>query len=145
MAAYLTRCSVIDCVGDDLQPFPATVVLDDGRIVAIDRGDDTTGASAPFEAETVIDLEGAYLLPGLWDAHCHPGGMIPDPNRVAYFETEAEHTLRAMRNTMAALRAGVTALRSAGEASFIDVALREAYANQQPAGLSHRSQNGIEV
>jgi imidazolonepropionase-like amidohydrolase len=36
---------------------------------------------------------------------------------------------------MAALGVGVTALRSAGEGGFIDVALREAYANQQPTGL----------
>jgi imidazolonepropionase-like amidohydrolase len=36
---------------------------------------------------------------------------------------------------MSALRVGITALRSAGEAGFIDVALREAYANQQPTGL----------
>jgi imidazolonepropionase-like amidohydrolase len=61
--------------------------------------------------------------------------MIPDPARISAFETEAERTLRAARNTMSALKVGVTALRSAGEAGFIDVALREAYSNEQPAGL----------
>jgi imidazolonepropionase-like amidohydrolase len=134
MALWLTRCSVIDCALDDLQPFPAKVVIDKGRITAVDKLD-SVGESRPSEGAVIIDLDGAYLLPGLWDSHCHPGGMIPDPNRVAYFETEAEHTLRALRNTSAALRAGVTSLRAAGEANFIDVALREAYANQQPTGL----------
>jgi len=135
MAICLTRCSVVDCAGNDLQPFSATVVLEDGRITAIDKLGGPTGVAQPSEGATVIDLGGAYLLPGLWDCHCHPGGMIPDPNRVSYFEAEAEHTLRALRNTSAALRVGVTALRAAGEANFIDVALRETYANRQPAGL----------
>jgi imidazolonepropionase-like amidohydrolase len=61
--------------------------------------------------------------------------MIPDPHRVTCFETEAELTLRALRNTSAALRAGVTALRATADSSFIDIALRETFANRQPAGL----------
>src|SRR5262249_35245417 len=61
--------------------------------------------------------------------------MIPDPHRVSLFESEAERTLRAARNTMAALRAGVVALRAVGDASFLDVALRETYANRLPGGL----------
>lgn len=131
MKLYLTHCSVIDCVSDDPKPFSATVVVEEGKIAAIE----TEKAAQPPEGATIIDLDGAYLLPGLWDSHCHPGGMIPDPHRVACFETEAERTLRAARNTTAALRVGVTALRSTGEANFIDVALRETYASHQPAGL----------
>ncbi|MGD9375657.1 MAG: amidohydrolase family protein [Anaerolineae bacterium] len=133
MAMYLTNGLVIDCATDEPAPFPATVVVEDGSITAIQPGGGET--APPPKTATVVDLEGRYLLPGLWDSHCHPGGMIPDPNRMTAFETEAERTLRAARNTMAALQVGVTALRSAGEAGFIDVALREAYANQQPAGL----------
>ena len=79
MNLYLTNCLVIDCVGDDFQPFAATVVVEDGQINKIDQ----TGDVQPPEGATVIDLNGAYLLPGLWDVHCHPGGMIPDPNRVS--------------------------------------------------------------
>jgi imidazolonepropionase-like amidohydrolase len=131
MKLYLTNCSVIDCVSDDPKPFSATVTVEEGKIAAIER----EKAAQPPEGAAVIDLDGAYLLPGLWDSHCHPGGMIPDPHRVACFETEAERTLRAARNTTAALRVGVTALRSTGEANFIDVALRETYANRLPAGL----------
>jgi hypothetical protein len=61
--------------------------------------------------------------------------MIPDPHRVSLFESEAERTLRAARNTMAALRAGVVALRAVGDAGFVDIALRETYANRLPSGL----------
>jgi len=131
MQVWLTNCSVIDCIGDDLGPFAANVVVENGKITTIDQ----SSLTPPPDEATVIDLGRAYLLPGLWDAHCHPGGMIPDPNRVSYFETEAERTLRAVRNTASALRVGVTALRAVGESNFIDVALRETYANRQPAGL----------
>lgn len=134
MTLYLTNGLVIDCATDELKAVPATVVIDNGLITQIYP---LAGQPAPPPPanSTVIDLNGNYLLPGLWDAHCHPGGMIPDPNRITAFETEAERTLRAVRNTSAALQVGVTGLRSAGESAFIDVALREAYANEQPAGL----------
>ena len=131
MKMYFTNCSVIDCVTDDLQPVSANVVVENGKIVKINAPDESPIASDA----TVIDLGGAYLLPGLWDAHCHPGGMTPDPDRVSAFETEAEHTLRAARNTTAAIRVGVTALRAVGESNFIDVALKETYANLHPTGL----------
>lgn len=130
MTIHLTNCAVIDCVSDQLEPVAATVIIEGESIARIERGSPPPAAGA-----TVLDLGGAYLLPGLWDVHCHPGGMIPDPNRVSYFETEAECTLRALRNTTAALRAGITALRAVAEANFIDVALRETFANRQPAGL----------
>lgn len=130
MRVTLTNGFIIDCVSDDPQAFRGSVTIEERRITAIERG----ASRAPAGA-AVIDLAGAYLLPGLWDAHCHPGGMIPDPDRVSHFETEAERTLRAVRNTVAALHAGVTALRAVGEANFIDVALRTTYAAGQPTGL----------
>ncbi|GIK37346.1 MAG: amidohydrolase [Chloroflexota bacterium] len=130
MELYLTNCLVIDCAGDELKPYAATVIIANGKIAKIERGH-----PAPPPEANVVDLRGAYLLPGLWDVHCHPSLMIPDPQGVSYFHTEAERTLLAVRNTMAALRVGVTALRAVSEANFIDVALRETYANQQPTGL----------
>lgn len=134
MALHLTNGYVVDCATDDLRPFAATIGVAEGRIAAIYR-EGTAPSPAPQPTDTVVDLGGRYLLPGLWDCHCHPGGMIPDPMRVTCFETEAEYTLRALRNTSAGLGAGVTALRSTGDGNFVDVALREAYANRQPAGL----------
>jgi imidazolonepropionase-like amidohydrolase len=130
MALHLTNAQIIDCVGDDLRPVVGTVVIEGGLIGTVEPGP----SRAPADGWT-IDLRGAYLLPGLWDVHCHPGGMIPDPHRVSLFESEAERTLRAARNTMAALRAGVVALRAVGDAGFVDIALRETYANRLPSGL----------
>jgi imidazolonepropionase-like amidohydrolase len=73
----------------------ATVVLRDGKIVSIGPG------PAPAGAE-VMDLEGRYVLPGLFDAHTHLDDLD-----------------RARR----ALESGVTTARSASVGSYRDVVL----------------------
>ncbi|MBI1880293.1 MAG: hypothetical protein HYR94_19075 [Chloroflexi bacterium] len=87
MELYLTHCFVIDCAGDELKPYAATIAIVNGKITNIDRSQAT-----PSPEANIIDLRGAYLLPGLWDVHCHPSLMIPDPQGVSYFQTEAERT-----------------------------------------------------
>src|SRR5262245_18963465 len=63
----LTSAHVIDCVGE--RPIVGgSVVIERGRIAEVldgSRPPDTRNAD-------VIDLEGTYLLPGLWDVHIHP-------------------------------------------------------------------------
>jgi imidazolonepropionase-like amidohydrolase len=127
-----TNCFVVDCVAS--KPLPQAVVLvEDGKIAWVHSGRDV---AIPEDA-TLVDLGGSYLLPGLWDCHCHPGSMIPDPERYSSFETEAELTLRALRNVRGAFEAGVTGLRVVAEGAFVDVALREAFAGITPTGMWH--------
>ncbi|MGZ5227832.1 MAG: hypothetical protein ACXWCS_27040, partial [Burkholderiales bacterium] len=62
MRTILTNATLIDCVN----PTPVknvTVVVDKGRISEIL----TDGLKAPSGDATLVDLAGAYLLPGLWD------------------------------------------------------------------------------
>lgn len=130
MKIAFSNCFVIDCV----QPQPianATVTVENGIITSVHRG-------ALVEPCTkVFNPKGSYLLPGLCDCHCHPAGMIPDPENYSAFETKGERTLRALHNTQGALQTGITSVRAAGEANFIDVALREQYANRTPTGMGH--------
>lgn len=92
----LTDANVLDIRTGEVM-FGATVVLRDGRIAEV-------GATAvPSDAEE-IDLGGAYVLPGLMDAHVH----ISD-----------------LAGARRALESGVTTVRSASVGSYRDVTLRE--------------------
>jgi imidazolonepropionase-like amidohydrolase len=124
-----TNCMVVDCVG--AAPIPAATVLVEGDRISWIESDDV---AIPEDA-AVVDLAGNTLMPGLWDCHCHPGLMIPDPERYACFETEGELALRALRNLLGAFQAGVTGVRAVAEAAFVDIALREAFAGLTPTGM----------
>ena len=138
MKTLLTNCVIIDCV----QPEPienTSVLIENGIIKSIQKEREN------IPDAKIVDLKGAYLLPGLWDCHCHPGGMTPDTDKYASFETDPERTLRALRNTQSVLHTGVTSIRAVGEASFIDVALREAYSNKTPTGLWREAYTSISL
>ena len=70
MPLILTNVNLIDCVNEGVTP-DASVVIDDDRIVEVGA----SGATPPSSA--VIDLRGAFLLPGLWDVHVHPEYPVP--------------------------------------------------------------------
>jgi imidazolonepropionase-like amidohydrolase len=110
------------------------VTIRDGRIVSILPA----GASAPTGA-TVIPACGAYLMPGLIDAHVHlltPFKSIPSLQAAGfdfqYFITSIFGDYSPQRE--AYLAAGVTALRDMGDTARQIFALRAAVARHQLAG-----------
>ena len=120
MRLVLTNAKVIDCV----HPTPvddATVVVQDGRIAEILAGG---RRPAPGEGDgaTVVDLGGAYLLPGLWDVHVHPDYLSLADVPLADQVTRFGHRLMT-----ALTEAGVTGVRCAGAHHFMDVAWRRAF------------------
>ena len=124
MRLILTNCNVIDCVNPDPKT-QATVVIEDGRILDVRDGGPPAGASG----DRVIDLEGSYLLPGLWDVHIHPQHPVPAGTTVAQI------TANFGQNLMTGMiEAGVTAVRSGGARDWMDVAWRRAFAGPGPAG-----------
>ena len=94
----LTNARVVD-VHDGTVSEPATVVIEDGRIVAI-----TDGAADAPEGAATVDLMGRYLAPGLLDAHVH---------------------VSSVANARRALLSGVTTMRSMGTSHYVDVGMRE--------------------
>jgi imidazolonepropionase-like amidohydrolase len=117
MRLVLTNARLIDCVSGGVAD-GASVTVEGGRIVEVlGATRSPSGAGAD-----VIDLGGAYLLPGLWDVHVHlewprtPGASVP-----------ALTVQYAGNATQALLEAGVTGIRTAGTPHFIDVALRRTY------------------
>ena len=120
MDLELIHAVVID--GVQPEPRPGRVLVRDGRIAQVDYDGTRSEAAA---GATVLDLDGAYLIPGLWDAHSH---LFPPVARRAGL-TVPELTLDyAALATAGLVEGGVTGLRSAGMPHFIDVALREAAA-----------------
>ena len=124
MKRVLTNATVIDCV--DPRPVPgASVTIENGRIVEVldaSRSPDTRQAE-------VIDLGGAWLLPGLWDVHIHPDYLASTGASIA------EQTAIFGHRMMEALtESGVTGLRCAGAAHFMDVAWKRAFDAGQYVG-----------
>lgn len=124
MRTVLTNATLIDCV----QPAPvegASVVIENGRIAEIRTG----GWQPAAGGSDVIDLNGAYLLPGLWDVHVHPDYLtladMPLADQVALFG----HRLMS-----ALTESGITGFRCAGTHSFMDVAWKRAFDSGQYVG-----------
>ena len=117
MSLVLTNAHLIDCVHP--QPLAgASITVEDGRIVEVLDGQ----RSPATQGARVIDLHGAYLLPGLWDVHVHlEWPRLPDAKLAeltVQYSTNATHGLT---------QAGITGIRTAGVPHFIDVALKRAY------------------
>jgi imidazolonepropionase-like amidohydrolase len=123
MRLGLTNCNLIDCVSPDPKA-NASVVIEGGRIVEI-----LSGGESPRQTGEVIDLNGAYLLPGLWDVHVHP------EHPAAPGTTLSQRTASFGQNLSLGLtQGGVTGVRCGGAADFMDVAWRRAFSAPGMAG-----------
>jgi imidazolonepropionase-like amidohydrolase len=104
----------------------ATIVIQNGSIVRIDRG-----ATGPV----TYDLGRYTLLPGLIDAHSHPSWHFNRSGRYhtpSDSETPVQAMLAMVGNAEATLRSGVTTLQSPGSPEDAD--LRDYIASGAVAG-----------
>jgi len=108
----LLNCSAIDVREGRVRE--GAVSIEEGLISAFERGGG---------GET-IDLEGAFLLPGLITCHTHLSIVFPfhetDEN-----ESPAITALRCQKRATDALRAGITTVRTVGEMHRADISLRQ--------------------
>src|SRR3954470_6937860 len=120
----LTNATLIDCV--DPKPAPnTTVVIDQARIAEI-----LPAGKKPAAGDAkIIDLKGAYLLPGLWDVHIHP-----DYLSLADMPLADQVTLFGHRLMAALTESGITGFRCAGAHHFMDVAWKRAFDSGQYVG-----------
>ena len=117
----LTNCNVIDCTGKPLMK-NMTVVITGSKITAIKQG--PYQKSKNEKGVKVIDLKGAYVLPGFGNVHTHLSDLLPDPNNILEDEPLPSAVIRAGLNAMDALRHGFTLIRTVGDREFLDVAWR---------------------
>jgi imidazolonepropionase-like amidohydrolase len=125
----LTNCSVVDVVTGAVHDH-ARVMIDGNRIAGVD-----TSAGDGYGDADVVDLGGAYVLPGLINMHVHFGLILPGAagDRMQN-ETEAGLALRMARNAREALLAGVTTVRLTGERKHADFALKASIASGETIG-----------
>ena len=75
----LTNCNVIDCTGRPVQE-DMTVVIEGNKIASISQGGyEPDGQSSDVR---LIDLEGAYVLPGFWNMHTHLTDLYPKNHKL---------------------------------------------------------------
>jgi imidazolonepropionase-like amidohydrolase len=118
-STILANASVID----GLRPEPqlrATVVVKDDRIVRVSA---TPPTRTERQEARLIDLNGAWLLPGLCDAHTHLVSPLQGPPG----ETAIDLYLRMGKAAIDAFNMGVTTARVLGAPHFSDVAWRKAF------------------
>ncbi len=97
-----------------------TIVVEGDHIANV-----SSGAVAVKDADTVIGLGNATVLPGLMDAHTH---LTSDPT-FGYQELGVSIPREALigaKNARATLMAGFTSVRNVGANGFTDTALRDA-------------------
>lgn len=113
MALVLRGCKVFD--GGVRGVFPrATVIVDGDRITAVHPDGPPT---EPAPGDTVYDLTGKTLLPGLFNCHAHLGwdgyGDLREESEEAV-QRPVHAGIRVARNLHACLEAGVTTIRDLG-------------------------------
>jgi imidazolonepropionase-like amidohydrolase len=85
-----------------------------------------TNKFRPSSKDTIFDLSGKTILPGLIDCHVHfclDGS--PDPVRSFSRESVPTTVLKAARYAELTLEAGVTTVRDQGGKDYIDIAIRD--------------------
>ena len=109
---------------------PATIVIEDGRITAVERGH-----RAPGEGDELIDLSGSTVLPGLMDMHTHVSQELgPGSYLVRFTHSPPRITLQSTVYARRTLDAGFTTIRDLGDRFNISIALRDAIARGEVVG-----------
>jgi imidazolonepropionase-like amidohydrolase len=114
---------------------PSTIVIRDGRVVAVQDG--YASASTPeFSGAEVIDLRNRFVLPGLLDSHVHlasdTGGVLSQLEEVQL--SPAAKSYNALANAHKTLAAGFTTVRNLGDRDGVTLALRDAIRAGQVVG-----------
>jgi imidazolonepropionase-like amidohydrolase len=100
--------------GERVVPGGALVLIDDGRIAAVEPG----AASAP-EGCQVLEAPGGTVLPGLIDAHVHLCADGTDGTLDRIGEPSADAMMAVIEQSLRRhLAAGVTAVRDLGDRRF---------------------------
>ncbi|MBT28244.1 MAG: amidohydrolase [Thalassobius sp.] len=112
--------SLIDGKSNDAMK-EMTIVVEDNKIVSVEKGYKNAG-----KKDTVIDLKGHTVMPGLMDMHVHIEGQTSPTRYIDRFRLNpADVALKATQYTEITLMAGFTTVRDLG-GSGVNMSLRDA-------------------
>jgi imidazolonepropionase-like amidohydrolase len=112
---------VIDGVSDTART-NQTVVVDDGKITAIE-----SGFRAPAAGDRVVDLRQGTLLPGLFDMHVHLTSEYSKTSEIdGYKKNEGDVAIDGVVYAERTLLAGFTTVRDLGDSYRASIPLRNA-------------------
>ena len=106
--------------GDNPARKNTTIVVEGERIAEV-----TSGAVAPRAGDTVVDLQGMTLMPGMVSGHYHAAYSIGG-DKVPMDAPATRLAIHALANVQKALRAGYTSVVGAGTFHDVDGRLAEA-------------------
>jgi imidazolonepropionase-like amidohydrolase len=106
--------------GDNPARKNTTIVVEGERIAEV-----TSGAVAPRAGDTVVDLHGMTLMPGMVSGHYHAAYSIGG-DKVPMGAPATQLAIHALANVQKALRAGYTSVVGAGTFHDVDARLAEA-------------------
>ena len=93
------------------------------------------GYSIPTDDDTVINLKGSTVMPGLMDTHVHLTGEYNAKSQLQRFIlNEADYALNASMYAKKTLEAGFTVVRNLGDSYNVTIALRKAINNDVVSG-----------
>lgn len=125
MTVMLTNCRMIDGTGRPAVE-EAAVVIADGHITWCGAGTAAGRPTVDQPPDTVIDLGGSTVLPGLFNVHVHLGLRLPFPERRADPFSPGYRVMLNYRRALEAILTGTTSLRIVGEPHFTDIDVRDA-------------------
>jgi len=124
----ITGGNVIDVNTGDVSR--ADIIVEDERIVAIGSARATRGEAT----DRTIDMDGAYLLPGLSDSHVHLTSRSDVHGYRRLTVSSQAAAISGVVHAETTLRAGFTSVRNLGGPAYADVALRDAIIAGEIAG-----------
>jgi len=99
----------------------SSITIDEGLIISIDAG-----YIKVDKANTLIDLRGYTLMPGLMDMHVHFGQeYLSKSERPGKVERETA-AIMATQHAYKTLKAGFTTVRQVGDSGMVAISLRDA-------------------
>ena len=88
---------------NEAQPWVEAVAIKDGKFLVVGSADDVEAATG--DGTEVVDLGGAFAMPGIGDTHIHPALVMPKRAFCAlpgtFYEPTEEQTLDALRECIA--------------------------------------------